>query len=129
MAASITAGGGPGGTPGASSGTKAPEGAELFAVSGPATPSTAPWPNRSGCFERRRSSAYETKEEMMWAEPGMIPIRKPRTGPPRREGEEEGDDGARAGDDPDKKAEAGPPPEGRRRIPPLLARREKLSQP
>ena len=57
MAASITAGMGPDGTPRASMGTKAPEVAALFADSGPATPATAPWPNSSGCRESRRSTA------------------------------------------------------------------------
>jgi len=42
IAAIITAGIGPDGTPSASIGTKAPEVAELFADSGPATPSMAP---------------------------------------------------------------------------------------
>ena len=51
IAASITAGTGPDGTPSASIGTKAPEVAALFADSGPATPATAPLPNSSGCFE------------------------------------------------------------------------------
>jgi len=45
-----------GGTPSASSGTITPAVAALFAVSGAATPSMAPWPNRSGCRERRFSS-------------------------------------------------------------------------
>ena len=65
MAAIITAGMGPEGTPNASMGTKAPEVAELLADSGPATPSMAPCPKRSGCLERRRSTAYETKDDMM----------------------------------------------------------------
>ena len=56
-AASMTAGIGPVGTPSASIGTKAPQAAALLADSGPATPSTAPLPKRSGCFEMRRSSA------------------------------------------------------------------------
>ena len=42
IAASITAGIGPDGTPSASIGTIAPEVAALFADSGPATPATAP---------------------------------------------------------------------------------------
>ena len=57
VAAIITAGMGPDGTPRASIGTKAPEVAELFADSGPATPSIAPCPNFSGCLETRRSIA------------------------------------------------------------------------
>jgi len=81
IAASITAGIGPEGTPSASMGTKAPDVAELLADSGPATPATAPLPNSSGRLASRRSTAYETKLEMMWAEPGMMPIRKPSTVP------------------------------------------------
>ena len=57
IAASMTAGIGPEGTPSASIGTKAPEVAELFADSGPATPATAPRPNSSGWADRRRSTA------------------------------------------------------------------------
>ena len=46
-----------GGMPSVISGMKAPPAAALFAASGPATPSMAPRPNRSGVFERRFSSA------------------------------------------------------------------------
>ena len=81
IAASITAGIGPEGTPRASMGTNAPEVAELLADSGPATPATAPCPNSSGRRASRRSTAYDTNDEMMCAEPGMIPIRKPSTVP------------------------------------------------
>src|SRR3989338_1842462 len=81
IAASMTAGMGPEGTPSASIGTNAPDVAALFADSGPATPATAPWPNSSGRFESFRSRAYDTKLEMMWAEPGMIPITNPSTVP------------------------------------------------
>src|SRR5438552_19002172 len=77
IAASITAGIGPEGTPRASMGTNAPEVAELLADSGPATPATAPCPNPSGPRASRRSTAYDTNDEMMCAEPGMIPIREP----------------------------------------------------
>ena len=56
-AASRTAGIGPVGTPRASMGTRAPSLAALLADSGPATPSMAPLPNRSGCLESRRSTA------------------------------------------------------------------------
>ena len=45
------------GMPSASIGTKAPVEAALLAVSGPATPATAPLPNSSGCFDTRFSSA------------------------------------------------------------------------
>jgi hypothetical protein len=39
------------GRPNASSGTSAPAAFALFAAYGPATPSIAPFPNSSGCFE------------------------------------------------------------------------------
>src|SRR5213593_1075240 len=74
IAASITAGIGPEGTPRASIGTNAPEVAALFADSGPATPATAPCPNSWGRFASFRSTAYDTKLEMMWAEPGTMPM-------------------------------------------------------
>jgi len=77
IAAIITAVTGLVGMPSASIGTKAPVAAALLADSGPATPSIAPLPKRSGCFDMRRSMPYETNEEMMCAEPGMMPIRKP----------------------------------------------------
>ena len=80
-AASITAGIGPDGTPSASIGTNAPEVAELFADSGPATPATAPWPKSCGRRDTRFSTAYDTKLAMMCAEPGRMPIRKPSTLP------------------------------------------------
>ena len=57
IAASMTAGIGPDGTPSASIGTIAPDVAELLADSGPATPATAPWPNCSGCRDQRFSTA------------------------------------------------------------------------
>src|SRR3990167_6520048 len=68
IAASMTAGIGPEGTPSASIGTNAPDVAALFAASGPATPATAPFPNSSGRLESRRSTAYDTKLEMMRSE-------------------------------------------------------------
>ena len=43
------------GMPSVSSGTSTPENEALFAASGPATPSIAPLPNSSRCFERRFS--------------------------------------------------------------------------
>ncbi|MNC94656.1 hypothetical protein D3C83_115640 [compost metagenome] len=55
MAAIITAVTGLVGMPSAIIGTNAPVAAALFADSGPATPSMAPLPKRSGCFETRRS--------------------------------------------------------------------------
>ena len=39
------------GMPSVSSGTSTPVDDALFAASGPATPSIAPWPNSSGCFD------------------------------------------------------------------------------
>ena len=47
---------GPNGMPSANRGMKADCVAELLAVSGPATPSIAPLPNSSGCFESRFST-------------------------------------------------------------------------
>ncbi len=44
------------GMPSDSTGMMLPATAALFADSGPATPSTAPLPKRSGCFEMRFSS-------------------------------------------------------------------------
>ena len=55
MAASITAVTGPVGMPSAIIGMKAPVAAALLADSGAATPSIAPWPKRSGVFDKRRS--------------------------------------------------------------------------
>ena len=53
MAPIISAITGVDGMPSVSSGTIAPPTEELFAASGAATPSIAPWPNRSGVLERR----------------------------------------------------------------------------
>ena len=38
------------GRPSVRSGTSGPAAGAVFAASGPATPSMAPWPNSSGCF-------------------------------------------------------------------------------
>ena len=46
-----------GGMPSVISGMNAPPAAALLAASGPATPSIAPLPNRSGDFDSRFSSA------------------------------------------------------------------------
>src|SRR5438309_2991997 len=81
IAASITAVMGPVGMPSASMGTNAPVAAALFADSGPATPSIAPLPKRSGCLDTLRSIPYDTNDEMICAEPGMMPIKKPITLP------------------------------------------------
>ena len=64
-----------------SSGIMEPPVAALLAASGPATPSMAPWPKRSGCRARRFSSAYEMKVGMMAPIPGRMPSRKPSTLP------------------------------------------------
>ena len=40
------------GSPSVSSGTSEPAALALLAASGPATPSMAPWPNSSLCFDR-----------------------------------------------------------------------------
>ncbi len=81
IAAIITAVTGLVGMPSAIIGTNAPVAAALLADSGPATPSIAPLPKRSGVFEMRRSIPYDTNDEMMCAEPGMMPMRKPSTLP------------------------------------------------
>ena len=65
--------------PSTSSGTIALPVVALFAVSGPATPAIAPWPNSSGCFEKRFSTAYDTKVEITCEMPGMKPNRKPKS--------------------------------------------------
>src|ERR1044071_9832295 len=71
------------GRPSDSSGIIPPATAELFADSGPATPSIAPLPKRSGCLAVLRSRAYETKEAVTGLPPGRIPIPNPRTLPLR----------------------------------------------
>ena len=67
--------------PRVSIGTMAPADAALFADSGPATPSIAPFPNSSGCLETFFSTAYAKKEAMVEPAPGRTPTRKPRTVP------------------------------------------------
>jgi hypothetical protein len=59
----------------------APAVAPLLAVSGPATPSMAPWPKRSGLFEILRSTVYEMKVARTVAGPGISPVTKPTTEP------------------------------------------------
>ena len=54
-AASMTAAVALVGRPSDSIGTSVPAAEALFAASGPATPSMAPWPNSSGCLESRFS--------------------------------------------------------------------------
>ncbi len=70
-----------GAMPRVSSGIIEPPVAALFAASGAATPSIIPVPKRSGCFESRRSSAYEMKVGMIAPIPGRMPRKKPSTLP------------------------------------------------
>ena len=55
--------------------------AALLAVSGAATPSTAPRPNRSGVFETRFSTAYAASDDITAPPPGSTPRKKPITEP------------------------------------------------
>ncbi len=56
---------------------------ECEAASGLATPSSAPWPNRSGVFEIRRSNAYAMNVVIVGPVPGIapnsVPISVPRS--------------------------------------------------
>lgn len=65
------------GRPKAKSGTKPPLVVALFAPSGAATPSMAPFPNSSGCFDTRFSTSYATKVVTAGAQPGRRPRKKP----------------------------------------------------
>ena len=71
------------GMPSVSRGMNAPPAAALLAASGPATPSIAPAPNRSGCRDARFSTAYEANDAMIAPAPGRIPRKKPSTEPRR----------------------------------------------
>ena len=62
-----------GGIPNVNKGMKDAWQAALFADSGPATPSIAPLPNSSGCFENFFSIAYEVNVEMTIPPPGRLP--------------------------------------------------------
>jgi len=53
----------------------------LLADSGPATPSMAPFPKRSGSFASRFSSEYDRKDESAAPPPGRIPTNDPTTEP------------------------------------------------
>ena len=77
----MTAGIGPEGTPSASMGTKAPEVAELFADSGPATPGHRALPEFLGPLRELPLDrvGHEARDDV--AEPGTMPIRKPSTVP------------------------------------------------
>ena len=69
------------GMPSVSIGTIAPVAAALLADSGPATPSIAPRPNSSGCFETFFSTAYDMKVAIVGPAPGRMPTKKPSTVP------------------------------------------------
>ena len=69
------------GMPSVSSGMNDEVAAALFAVSGAATPSIAPRPNRSGSFARRFSTAYATSDDSVAPPPGRTPSTKPITEP------------------------------------------------
>src|SRR5262245_264731 len=75
-AASTSAIVGANGIPNASNGTNAAPAAALLAASGPATPSTAPRPNFSGCFDSFRSATYDANVDSTAAGPGTRPSRK-----------------------------------------------------
>ncbi len=53
----------------------------LLADSGPATPSMAPFPNFSGCLEKRFSTSYATKVDTAGPHPGRSPKKKPTADP------------------------------------------------
>ena len=55
-----------------------PDTAALLAASGPATPSIAPFPKRSGSFATRRSSVYDTNEAVTGPPPGTSPRKNPK---------------------------------------------------
>src|SRR5690606_15869377 len=69
------------GRPSVKSGTSTPAAAELLAASGPATPSIAPCPNSSLCFDRRFSMAYDKKVGISAPPAGSAPKGKPRALP------------------------------------------------
>jgi len=65
------------GMPSVSSGTSTPVDAALLAASGPATPSMAPLPNSSGCFDSFFSAAYDRKVGISTPPAGIVPNGKP----------------------------------------------------
>ena len=79
------------GRPSVSSGTSTPAADALFAASGPATPSIAPWPNSSGCLrqllldrvgqERRNLGAAGRQHAERKADRGAAQPRLPRAPP------------------------------------------------
>ena len=80
--------------PSASSGTRTPAAAALFAASGPATPSIAPCPNSSGCLVSRRSTLYERTVGISAPPAGSAPSGKP-SADPRSHGFQDRDQSAR----------------------------------
>ncbi len=69
------------GIPNVSSGMNDEVAAALLAVSGEATPSMAPFPNRDGSLARRFSTAYATNDAIVAPPPGRMPRRNPSTDP------------------------------------------------
>ena len=69
------------GIPSVSSGMNDDVAAALLAVSGAATPSMAPRPNRSGCLETRFSVAYAARDAITAPPPGNTPRKKPISEP------------------------------------------------
>src|ERR1044071_10303072 len=82
------------GMPSVSSGTSTPENDALLAASGPATPSMAPFPHSSGCFDRRFSKVSDTKVGISAPPDGSAPNGKP-SAVPRSQGRHERDQSAR----------------------------------
>src|SRR5699024_9286444 len=62
-------------------GTIAPTEAALLAASGPATPSTAPLPKRSGRLETAFSTLYDINDATVAPAPGATPTTKPKKDP------------------------------------------------
>src|SRR5262245_47663450 len=69
------------GSPSVSSGTSVPVAEALFAASGPATPSIAPLPHSSECFESFFSIAYERNVGISAPPAGIVPNGNPSTVP------------------------------------------------
>ena len=66
------------GMPRVNKGIIPPDTAALLAASGPATPSIAPLPKRSGSLAIRRSSVYDTNEAVTGPPPGTSPRKNPK---------------------------------------------------
>ena len=71
----------PDGIPKFKSGTNEACAPALFADSGPATPSMAPWPNLSGVLDIFFSRTYEAKEATIAPDPGNKPKKNPNIVP------------------------------------------------